>query len=150
MNFFCAFVLRVLISAGLGLPTKSTSGEGSFLSSELGRGAVQAVGFWVSFGFFFPLFLQTIILSMYEQFFPIGIGSLAASYLNPVKSFVPQMPKLLKSLFPVRDEKKGRQSSPLAQQSCFIKVVAEQTKLLGTAKPRDPFPLHPGAVELLY
>ncbi|NXP23408.1 KI13B protein, partial [Scytalopus superciliaris] len=46
-----------------------------------------------------------------------GIGGLAASYLNPVKSFVPQMPKLLKSLFPVRDEKKGRQSSPLAQQA---------------------------------
>uniref|UniRef100_A0A8C3BAV4 Kinesin family member 13B n=1 Tax=Cairina moschata TaxID=8855 RepID=A0A8C3BAV4_CAIMO len=45
-----------------------------------------------------------------------GLGSLAASYLNPVKSFVPQMPKLLKSLFPVRDEKKGRQTSPLAQQ----------------------------------
>ncbi|NXU88035.1 KI13B protein, partial [Xiphorhynchus elegans] len=45
-----------------------------------------------------------------------GISGLAASYLNPVKSFVPQMPKLLKSLFPVRDEKKGRQSSPLAQQ----------------------------------
>uniref|UniRef100_A0A663MIU7 Kinesin family member 13B n=1 Tax=Athene cunicularia TaxID=194338 RepID=A0A663MIU7_ATHCN len=45
-----------------------------------------------------------------------GIGSLAASYLSPVKSFVPQMPKLLKSLFPVRDEKKGRQTSPLAQQ----------------------------------
>ncbi|NXI58431.1 KI13B protein, partial [Chloroceryle aenea] len=46
-----------------------------------------------------------------------GIGSLAASYLNPVKSFVPQMPKLLKSLFPVRDEKKGRQSSPLVPQA---------------------------------
>ncbi|NXK67383.1 KI13B protein, partial [Sylvietta virens] len=46
-----------------------------------------------------------------------GIGSLAASYLNPVKSFVPQMPKLLKSLFPVRDEKRGRQSSPFAQQA---------------------------------
>nr|XP_034966363.1 kinesin-like protein KIF13B [Zootoca vivipara] len=45
-----------------------------------------------------------------------GLSSLAASYLNPVKSFVPQMPKLLKSLFPVRDEKKGRQLSPLAQQ----------------------------------
>lgn len=45
-----------------------------------------------------------------------GLSSLAASYLNPVKSFVPQMPKLLKSLFPVRDEKKGRQPSPLAQQ----------------------------------
>ncbi|XP_039207904.1 kinesin-like protein KIF13B isoform X4 [Crotalus tigris] len=45
-----------------------------------------------------------------------GLSSLAASYLNPVKSFVPQMPKLLKSLFPVRDEKKGRQMSLLAQQ----------------------------------
>ncbi|XP_042301163.1 kinesin-like protein KIF13B isoform X3 [Sceloporus undulatus] len=45
-----------------------------------------------------------------------GLGSLAAAYLNPVKSFVPQMPKLLKSLFPVRDEKKGRQTSPLVQQ----------------------------------
>ncbi|NWQ82030.1 KI13B protein, partial [Columbina picui] len=50
-----------------------------------------------------------------------GIGSIAASYLNPVKSFVPQMPKLLKSLFPVRDEKKGRQTSPLAQQ-----IIQEQ------------------------
>uniref|UniRef100_A0A5F8GSP6 Kinesin family member 13B n=1 Tax=Monodelphis domestica TaxID=13616 RepID=A0A5F8GSP6_MONDO len=46
----------------------------------------------------------------------VSLGGLAASYLNPVKSFVPQMPKLLKSLFPVRDEKKGRQPSPLAQQ----------------------------------
>ncbi|XP_073191750.1 kinesin-like protein KIF13B isoform X3 [Lepidochelys kempii] len=48
--------------------------------------------------------------------FPKGLSSLAASYLNPVKSFVPQMPKLLKSLFPARDEKKSRQTSPLAQQ----------------------------------
>ncbi|XP_054844253.1 kinesin-like protein KIF13B isoform X1 [Eublepharis macularius] len=46
-----------------------------------------------------------------------GLSGLAASYLNPVKSLVPQMPKLLKSLFPIRDEKKGRQTSPLAQQS---------------------------------
>ncbi|XP_060610644.2 kinesin-like protein KIF13B isoform X2 [Anolis sagrei] len=45
-----------------------------------------------------------------------GLGGLAATYLNPVKSFVPQMPKLLKSLFPVRDEKKGRQTSPLIPQ----------------------------------
>ncbi|XP_025046784.2 kinesin-like protein KIF13B isoform X3 [Pelodiscus sinensis] len=45
-----------------------------------------------------------------------GLSSLAASYLTPVKSFVPQMPKLLKSLFPAREEKKGRQTSPLAQQ----------------------------------
>ncbi|XP_036744719.2 kinesin-like protein KIF13B isoform X4 [Manis pentadactyla] len=41
-----------------------------------------------------------------------GLSSLAASYLNPVKSFVPQMPKLLKSLFPIRDERRGRQPSP--------------------------------------
>ncbi|XP_066134732.1 kinesin-like protein KIF13B isoform X1 [Saccopteryx bilineata] len=45
-----------------------------------------------------------------------GLSSLAASYLNPVKSFVPQMPKLLKSLFPVRDEKRGKQASPLGHQ----------------------------------
>ncbi|XP_040822185.1 kinesin-like protein KIF13B isoform X2 [Ochotona curzoniae] len=45
-----------------------------------------------------------------------GLGSFAASYLNPVKSLVPQMPKLLKSLFPVRDEKRGRQPPPLPQQ----------------------------------
>uniref|UniRef100_A0A8C8VHB3 Kinesin-like protein unc-104 n=1 Tax=Pelusios castaneus TaxID=367368 RepID=A0A8C8VHB3_9SAUR len=42
-----------------------------------------------------------------------GLSSLAASYLNPVKSF---MPKMLKSLFPARDEKRDKQSSPLAQQ----------------------------------
>ncbi|KAB0368529.1 hypothetical protein FD755_019563 [Muntiacus reevesi] len=46
-----------------------------------------------------------------------GLSSLAASYLNPVKSLVPQMPKLLKSLFPVRDEKRGKQLSPLTHQA---------------------------------
>ncbi|XP_030054570.1 kinesin-like protein KIF13B [Microcaecilia unicolor] len=45
-----------------------------------------------------------------------SLGGLAAAYLNPVRSFVPQMPKLIKSLFPLRDEKKGRQPSPLVQQ----------------------------------
>uniref|UniRef100_H0WIH2 Kinesin family member 13B n=1 Tax=Otolemur garnettii TaxID=30611 RepID=H0WIH2_OTOGA len=45
-----------------------------------------------------------------------GKSSLAASYLNPVKSFVPQMPKLLKSLFPVRDDKRGKRASPLTHQ----------------------------------
>ncbi|OBS78634.1 hypothetical protein A6R68_18977 [Neotoma lepida] len=45
-----------------------------------------------------------------------GLGGLAASYLNPVKSLVPQMPKLLKSLFPVRDDRRARQSSPLVHQ----------------------------------
>uniref|UniRef100_A0A8C3L1I6 Kinesin family member 13B n=1 Tax=Chrysolophus pictus TaxID=9089 RepID=A0A8C3L1I6_CHRPC len=68
-----------------------------------------------------------------------GLGSLAASYLNPVKSFVPQMPKLLKSLFPVRDEKKGRQTSPLAQQEYWAWVdlyhrITEWPGLEGTSR----------------
>ncbi|NXM42809.1 KI13B protein, partial [Gymnorhina tibicen] len=63
-----------------------------------------------------------------------GIGSLAASYLNPVKSFVPQMPKLLKSLFPVRDEKKGRQSSPLAQQA--VPRIMVQSAILDASAAR--------------
>lgn len=66
-------------------------------------------------GFFF-LVLSPKHKCSHFLILPTGIGSLAASYLNPVKSFVPQMPKLLKSLFPIRDEKKGRQTSPLAQQ----------------------------------
>ncbi|XP_063298079.1 kinesin-like protein KIF13B [Pelobates fuscus] len=45
-----------------------------------------------------------------------GGNSMAASYLSPVKSFVPPMPKLLKSLFPQRDEKSRPSASPLIQQ----------------------------------
>ncbi|XP_061282786.1 kinesin-like protein KIF13B isoform X3 [Bos javanicus] len=52
-----------------------------------------------------------------------GLSSLAASYLNPVKSLVPQMPKLLKSLFPVRDEKRGKQLSPLVHQEAPLAAV---------------------------
>uniref|UniRef100_A0A8B9G1X0 Kinesin family member 13B n=1 Tax=Amazona collaria TaxID=241587 RepID=A0A8B9G1X0_9PSIT len=63
-----------------------------------------------------------------------GIGSLAASYLNPVKSFVPQMPKLLKSLFPVRDDKKGRQTSPLAQQA--VPRIMVQSASIDTSAAR--------------
>ncbi|OCT81429.1 hypothetical protein XELAEV_18028249mg [Xenopus laevis] len=44
-----------------------------------------------------------------------GLANMATSYLSPIKTLVPQMPKLLKSLFPQRDEK-SRQSSPLIQQ----------------------------------
>uniref|UniRef100_A0A8D0AVI3 Kinesin family member 13B n=1 Tax=Sander lucioperca TaxID=283035 RepID=A0A8D0AVI3_SANLU len=42
-------------------------------------------------------------------------SGLAASYLS-VKALVPQMPKLLKSLFPARDEKKELRPSPHNQQ----------------------------------
>uniref|UniRef100_A0A673NRM5 Kinesin-like protein KIF13B n=1 Tax=Sinocyclocheilus rhinocerous TaxID=307959 RepID=A0A673NRM5_9TELE len=41
---------------------------------------------------------------------------LAAAYISPVKALVPQMPKLLKSLFPVRDDKKDLRPSPHSQQ----------------------------------
>ncbi|CAI5771486.1 KIF13B isoform X1 [Podarcis lilfordi] len=77
-----------------------------------------------------------------------GLSSLAASYLNPVKSFVPQMPKLLKSLFPVRDEKKGRQLSPLAQQpvprimvqSASVDATAAKVKQVSQGEgAKEPF-----------
>ncbi|XP_051577998.1 kinesin-like protein KIF13B isoform X2 [Myxocyprinus asiaticus] len=45
-----------------------------------------------------------------------GLSGLAASYISPVKALVPQMPKLLKSLFPVRDDKKDLRVSPHSQQ----------------------------------
>ncbi|XP_062275824.1 kinesin-like protein KIF13B isoform X1 [Scomber scombrus] len=44
-----------------------------------------------------------------------GRSGLATSYLS-VKALVPQMPKLLKSLFPARDEKKELRPSPHSQQ----------------------------------
>lgn len=62
------------------------------------------------------VYIVVYILSLFLSILFTGFSSLAASYLNPVKSFVPQMPKLLKSLFPVRDEKRGKQLSPLAHQ----------------------------------
>ncbi|OCT79108.1 hypothetical protein XELAEV_18030206mg [Xenopus laevis] len=45
-----------------------------------------------------------------------GLAPMSTSNLTPVKSLVPQMPNLLKSLFPHRD-KKSRQASPLVQQT---------------------------------
>ncbi|XP_058406400.1 kinesin-like protein KIF13B isoform X3 [Diceros bicornis minor] len=63
-----------------------------------------------------------------------GFSSLAASYLNPVKSFVPQMPKLLKALFPVRDEKRGKQPSPLAHQPVPRILVQSALPDVGTIR----------------
>uniref|UniRef100_A0A673NLH2 Kinesin-like protein KIF13B n=1 Tax=Sinocyclocheilus rhinocerous TaxID=307959 RepID=A0A673NLH2_9TELE len=45
-----------------------------------------------------------------------SFSGLAAAYISPVKALVPQMPKLLKSLFPVRDDKKDLRPSPHSQQ----------------------------------
>ncbi|XP_074847573.1 kinesin-like protein KIF13B isoform X2 [Carettochelys insculpta] len=74
-----------------------------------------------------------------------GLSSLAASYLNPVKAFVPQMPKLLKSLFPVRDDKRGRHTSPLTQkpvprimvQSASIDASATKLKQISQEGGRE-------------
>ncbi|XP_054432007.1 kinesin-like protein KIF13B [Pteronotus mesoamericanus] len=70
-----------------------------------------------------------------------GLSSLAASYLNPVKSFVPQMPKLLKSLFPVRDEKRGKQPPPRAHQPVpriLVQPALPDARTARTAEaPRD-------------
>ncbi|XP_053104938.1 kinesin-like protein KIF13B isoform X2 [Hemicordylus capensis] len=85
-----------------------------------------------------------------------GLGSLAASYLNPVKSFVPQMPKLLKSLFPLRDDKKGKQPSPLAQQpvprimvqSASIDASAAKIKQVTQEESPEPFEVAVQSTEL--
>lgn len=69
----------------------------------------------------FPLFcllpsrLVFLLLAFFPSSPPPGRSGLAASYLS-VKALVPQMPKLLKSLFPVRDEKKELRPSPQNQQ----------------------------------
>nr|XP_055202167.1 kinesin-like protein KIF13B [Nyctereutes procyonoides] len=81
-----------------------------------------------------------------------GLSSLAASYLNPVKSFVPQMPKLLKSLFPVRDEKRGKQPSPLAHQPVPRIMVQSAFSDAGTTRvveaPRESERAGTGAAPL--
>ncbi|KAM9409082.1 kinesin-like protein KIF13B [Pholidichthys leucotaenia] len=51
-----------------------------------------------------------------------GRLGLAASYLS-VKALVPQMPKLLKSLFPARDDKKELRPSPLNQQQQVPRIM---------------------------
>lgn len=66
---------------------------------------------------FLPLLLPFCSSSLVSPPFrpPPGRLGLAASYLS-VKALVPQMPKLLKSLFPARDDKKELRPSPPGQQ----------------------------------
>uniref|UniRef100_A0A671Y6S7 Kinesin family member 13B n=1 Tax=Sparus aurata TaxID=8175 RepID=A0A671Y6S7_SPAAU len=72
---------------------------------------------------------------------PFGRSGLAASYLS-VKALVPQMPKLLKSLFPARDEKKELRPSPHNQQVSRDNEVersaAPKTNTVTTAILRPP------------
>ncbi|XP_067901597.1 kinesin-like protein KIF13B isoform X2 [Heterodontus francisci] len=65
-----------------------------------------------------------------------SFSALAASYLNPVKAFVPQMPKLLKSLFPARDEEK-RRSVPLPNQQSVPRILVQSASLEGAAQQNE-------------
>uniref|UniRef100_UPI00398F2433 kinesin-like protein KIF13B isoform X2 n=1 Tax=Pristiophorus japonicus TaxID=55135 RepID=UPI00398F2433 len=62
-----------------------------------------------------------------------SFSALAASYLNPMKAFVPQMPKLLKSLFPARDEEK-RRSAPLSNQQSVPRILVQAASLDGAVE----------------
>uniref|UniRef100_W5NGD5 Kinesin family member 13B n=1 Tax=Lepisosteus oculatus TaxID=7918 RepID=W5NGD5_LEPOC len=54
-----------------------------------------------------------------------------------VKALVPQMPKLLKSLFPVRDDKKDLRPSPLAHQSVPRIMVQSASNEESPLKPKQ-------------
>uniref|UniRef100_A0A672GXT9 Kinesin family member 13Ba n=1 Tax=Salarias fasciatus TaxID=181472 RepID=A0A672GXT9_SALFA len=76
---------------------------------------------------------------------PPGRSGLAASYLS-VKALVPQMPKLLKSLFPARDEKKELRPSPQSQQvrQCGTgRAEFPEAPPLPVHDPHDSAPLSP-------
>ncbi|KAM6943532.1 kinesin-like protein KIF13B [Xenentodon cancila] len=78
-----------------------------------------------------------------------GRSGLAASYLS-VKALVPQMPKLLKSLFPARDDKKELRPSPHGQQAAVLRPLAKDRRTefpevppLPVHDPHDTTPLSP-------
>ncbi|MEQ2164134.1 hypothetical protein GOODEAATRI_003396 [Goodea atripinnis] len=80
---------------------------------------------------------------------PFSRLGLAASYLS-VKALVPQMPKLLKSLFPARDDKKELRPSPQGQQAVVLRPAPKDRKTefpdvppLPVHDPHDTTPLSP-------
>ncbi|KAA0710986.1 Kinesin-like protein KIF13B [Triplophysa tibetana] len=86
-----------------------------------------------------------------------GFSGLAASYISPVKALVPQMPKLLKSLFPAREDKKDLRPSPHSQQytpRIIMQTVnspdegrvrIEPVTVIGKSTPSDRHPDGPDA-----
>lgn len=65
-----------------------------------------------------------------------GQENAASTYSNPVKSLVPQMPKLLKSLFPQRDEK-GRQAATTLNPQPVPRIIVQSASIDDTAfKPK--------------
>ncbi|XP_072543181.1 kinesin-like protein KIF13B isoform X1 [Salminus brasiliensis] len=57
-----------------------------------------------------------------------GLSGLAASYFSPVKALVTPMPKMLKSLFPKREEKKDT-NTPLMQQQNVPRIIVQSASL---------------------
>lgn len=52
-----------------------------------------------------------------------GLSGMAATYFSPVKALVTPMPKMLKSLFPKREEKKDMTIPPLSQSQVWNHCV---------------------------
>uniref|UniRef100_A0A4W3IYL8 Kinesin family member 13B n=1 Tax=Callorhinchus milii TaxID=7868 RepID=A0A4W3IYL8_CALMI len=67
------------------------------------------------------------------------LSGLAESYLAPVKVIVPQMPRILKSLFPVRDDKEKRRSAPPLIQKMATASLPTTTKpaLVSVQEPAE-------------
>ncbi|XP_066450989.1 kinesin-like protein KIF13B isoform X2 [Eleutherodactylus coqui] len=64
-----------------------------------------------------------------------GHDTSVSSYLNPVKSLVPQMPKLLKSLLPQRDEK-SRQPGSLVVPQAVPRIIVQSASVEDAIKPK--------------
>ncbi|XP_026778411.3 kinesin-like protein KIF13B [Pangasianodon hypophthalmus] len=54
-----------------------------------------------------------------------GLSGMATSYLSPVKALVPPVPKMLKSLFPKREEKKDMTIPPVSQPQNVPLIVIQ-------------------------
>lgn len=79
---------------------------------------------------------STAAKSEHNQSQDSGHDTSVSSYLNPVKSFVPQMPKLLKSLLPQRDDKNRQPASSVAAQA-VPRIIVQAASIDDTAfKPK--------------
>uniref|UniRef100_A0AAR2K6W1 Kinesin family member 13Bb n=1 Tax=Pygocentrus nattereri TaxID=42514 RepID=A0AAR2K6W1_PYGNA len=58
-----------------------------------------------------------------------GLSGLAASYFSPVKALVTPMPKMLKSLFPKKEEKKDLSAPPVLQQQNVPRIIVQSASL---------------------
>uniref|UniRef100_A0A671Y876 Kinesin family member 13B n=1 Tax=Sparus aurata TaxID=8175 RepID=A0A671Y876_SPAAU len=108
--------LRQEVAVKEQLTSRGRSGRRSLSSPSVHRVKKTNTGRWESQqDIFMPSQFHRTLPRPPPTFPPLCRSGLAASYLS-VKALVPQMPKLLKSLFPARDEKKELRPSPHNQQ----------------------------------